>query len=374
MLSIMHLTASTFYGGPERQMLGLARALEATAQSRFWLFQERGLCRAFLGAAAKAGFEAAALRHDTPRYGASIRELGALIGRARPDVLVCHGYKAGLLGGVAARMRGVPVVAVSRGWTGECPRVRLYDFLDKVNLRWMDRVVCVSQGQAAKVRRAGVPSGKIVVINNAVDTGRFRISDPQARAELEGLFQRPVRRIVGALGRLSPEKGFDVLVKAAAIATRSAPDLGFILVGDGFLRDAISRQIEASGLMDRVVLAGFRADADRLLPFFDLVVQSSHTEGMPNVVLEACAAGVPVVATAVGGTPEILADDSGVLVPPGDAASLADAILRLLADDPRRADLAERGRRRVEQQFTFQSQSNAYMRLFNELGISKDAG
>ena len=119
-------------------------------------------------------------------------------------------------------------------------------------------------------------------------------------------------------GRLSPEKGFDLLVEAAALVVREHPRVGFLLCGDGPERPALARRIAEHGLEGKFVLAGFRTDLERLLPAWDLAVLSSHTEGLPVAVLEALAAGVPVVATAVGGTPEVVEDGvSGYLVPPG---------------------------------------------------------
>src|SRR5262249_12851575 len=145
---IVHLTASTFYGGPERQMLGLAHALPEEDQTVFLSFAEDGRCRQFLAAARQQGFEAVGLAHDTPRFGAAIAEIAGHLERLQPDALLCHGYKADLLGRKAARRLGVPCVAVSRGWTGETFWVRLYEAVDRFFLRWMDRVVCVSQAQA----------------------------------------------------------------------------------------------------------------------------------------------------------------------------------------------------------------------------------
>ena len=338
------------------------------SRSIFVSFSEGGRCRAFLDEARRHGYQSHELRHDTPHFRRACVEFTELLRGHHCDVLLCHGYKAGLIGRIAARRSKKPVVAVSRGWTYESLKVRLYELLDRINLRWMDRVVCVSHGQAAKVRKAGVAERKIVVIPNAIEASRFASDDPSARQELEALFARPPRRIVGAAGRLSTEKGFSVLVDAAERVTCSLPDVGFVLFGEGVLRPALSQQITSRGLSDRFLLAGFRSDLDRLLPRLDLLVQSSFTEGMPNVVLEACAAGVPVVATAVGGTPEILESPaSDLLVPPGDPEALAERIRSVLADDQRRLDLAGRAREHVLGRFTFTAQAQLYRKLFGEL-------
>jgi glycosyltransferase involved in cell wall biosynthesis len=373
-MNIIHLTASTFFGGPERQMLGLARSLPAGVRTAFLSFAEGGRCRAFLDTARRAGFEAVALAWDTPHLRAAVREVAGHLGRRGARVLCCHGYKANLLGRAAARRVGIPAVAVSRGWTGENLRVRLYEALDRVHLRWMNRVVCVSEAQAVKVRRTGVRPGRVGVIHNAIDPARFADPDPGVRDELQRHFRRPRRLLIGAAGRLSPEKGFDVLVRAAARALREHPSAGVLHFGAGPARGRVERLIAAEGLGEDFVLGGFRAGLDRLLPHFDLLVLPSHTEGLPNVVLEACAAGVPVVATAAGGTPEVLAGGGGFLVPPGDAAALARAIGAALAlGREGLRELGAEGRRYVREHFDFATQARRYLELFEELCREGDA-
>lgn len=366
-MNVVHLTASTFYGGPERQMLGLAAALPE-CRATFLSFAEGGRCNAFLGQARKHGQEAAALQRDTPHLRAAVQEVARRLDAGRADVLLCHGYKANLLGRLAARKCGIPAVAVARGWTGESWRVCVYEGLDRLHLRCMDRVVAVSATQAAKVRRCGVPADRVIVIHNAVDMDRFADPNPIYRTKLQHLFRKPMARIVGAAGRLSPEKGFDVFVEAAAHVHRRDPVVGFVVFGEGVCRDRLARQLHKHGLSGSFVFAGFRADLDRFLPFLDLHVLPSYTEGLPNVVLESFAAGVPVVATAVGGTPEVIEDGlSGYLVPPGDAAALAERILLALESEDRLRDMGLHGRQRIVEQFSFAAQAQRYRELFADL-------
>jgi glycosyltransferase involved in cell wall biosynthesis len=369
-VNIVHLTASTFFGGPERQMLGLAAALPESATA-FISFSEGGRCRSFLTRVRQQGFEAITLENDTPHLRAAAIELSEKLWQLRADVLLCHGYKANLIGRVAARRQGIPAVAVSRGWTGESWRVRVYEALDRAHLRWMDRVVAVSEAQAAKVRRCGVRTERVQVIHNAIDVERFSTPDQAYDSKLRRLFRSPPARIVGAAGRLSPEKGFELIASAAAIVRQRDSSVGFVVFGDGPCRERIARRIAASGLENAFVLAGFRADLDHFLPFFDVFVLPSYTEGLPNVVLESFAAGVPVVATAVGGTPEIVEDGgSGYLVPAGDAKALAERILTALTDEDRLRDMGLHGRQCVVDRFTFTAQARRYRELFEELGVT----
>jgi glycosyltransferase involved in cell wall biosynthesis len=368
-MRIAHLTASTFFGGPERQMLGLAQSLSASqVESVFLSFSEKGRCRSFLSRVRTAGFEGVEIEHDTPRLWAATRAVTEHLARVQPDVLFCHGYKASLLGRIAARRCGIPVVAVSRGWTHESWKVRLYEALDRWHLRWMDRVVAVSEGQAAKVRRCGVKADRIRVIHNAVDPERFADPDPNYQIKLRRFFREPFEQIVGAAGRLSPEKGFDVLIAAAAQVVKIDESVGFLLFGEGPCKAELVKQIDSAGLNHYFVLSGFRPDLDRFFPFLDLLVLPSHTEGLPNVVLEAFASGVPVVATAVGGTPEVVEDRvSGYLTPPGDAGALAGRILDALSSQNNLREMGLRGRQRVLEHFTFERQAQCYLDLLNEL-------
>src|SRR4051794_25416956 len=145
---IVHLRASTLFGGPERQMLGLALCLPAGHRSVFVAFDEGGRGQEFLAEVRRHAFEARTLVHDTPHLRAAVRELASLLRSLGADVVCSHGYKADLLGLPAAHRASLPIVAVARGWTGESPKVRIYEALDRVFLRRMDRVACVSQGQA----------------------------------------------------------------------------------------------------------------------------------------------------------------------------------------------------------------------------------
>jgi glycosyltransferase involved in cell wall biosynthesis len=298
----------------------------------------------------------------------AVAELSAELARLGAQMLCCHGYKANLLGRIACRRLGIAAVAVARGWTGESLKVRFYEMLDRIHLRFMDHVVCVSEAQATKVRRLGVPSKRVSVIANAVDLDRFADPDPLYRNKLLRAFRQPVAAIVGAAGRLSPEKGFDVFVKAASIVHRTDPKVGFVLFGTGPCKDRLAEQIKTLGLSGSFAMNGFRPDLDRFVPFFDLLVLPSHTEGLPNVVLEGLAAGVPVVATAVGGTPEIITDESnGYLVPRGSPDALAAKIVAALASPERLREVSARGRETVSKRFTFSEQARQYQRLLEAI-------
>jgi glycosyltransferase involved in cell wall biosynthesis len=373
-MRIVHLMASPFVGGPERQVLGLAGSLPADYRTSFLSFAERGLSRPFLEEARRLGCEAVELKENAPHVHRAAREVADHLLRLGADVLCCSGYKPDLIGWWAARRAGVPVIAISHGWTAATLKVRANELLDRLVLRWMDRVVCVSAAQAVRVRRAGVPPERIAVIRNAIDLAQFDNSDPSYRQKMQSWFAQPRTCIITAAGRLSPEKGFDRFIAAAALVAQHDPGAGFVLFGEGPLREALTRQIAECGLTGTFMLAGFRGDVQRFLPWCDLAVLSSWTEGLPVIVLEALAAGVPVVATAVGGTPEVVHDGiNGYLVPPGDSATLARRIRDVLRDEPARRIMGEQGRQLIREQFTFAAQAREYQRLFEQFVGSRAA-
>jgi len=373
-MNIVHLTASPFFGGPERQMLGLASTLPASYRSIFLSFPERGLAQPFLKELRHSGFTAIALENNSPHVIAAAREIARYLQQFNADILCCHGYKSDIIGWLAARYIGIPVLSISRGWTGATRKVRLNENLNRLMLRFMDRVICVSQGQAEKVLRTKIPRQRVQVIRNAIRAERFDQPDAGYREKLREYFAWAPARIVCAAGRLSPEKGFNYLIEAAQLVARQNKAIAFLVFGEGPLHAPLQAQIDRAGLSKNFILAGFRNDIDQFFPHADLVVLPSLTEGLPNVALEALAAGVPVVATAVGGTPEVIDDQvCGYLVPPAQPNALAMRILDTVASEPARLAMGQRGRERIRNLFTFNSQSQQYQRLFDEFAPAQHA-
>jgi glycosyltransferase involved in cell wall biosynthesis len=331
-------------------------------------FAEHGRAQAFLDEVARQGCEGALLRHNTPRFVACVREVADRLRRLQADVVCCSGYKPDLVGWCAARLVGVPVVSVAHGWTAVTWKVRRYESLDRYMLRWMDAVVCVSKEQAEKVRLAAVPRAKIVVIQNGIGEEAFIGQNSASRFEMMAWFTSPPQWVVGSAGRFSPEKGFAVFIDAAALVAKLRPAAGFVLFGDGPLRSDLERRILECGLQNRFVMPGFRHDLHRFLPNLDVGVISSFTEGLPVFLLESCAAQVPMVATSVGGIPEVIEEGrTGHLVPAGDARALADRIVELIDNDAHRQAVGRRARERVRSEFSFVTMGRRYYELFKRL-------
>jgi len=284
----------------------------------------------------------------------------------RVDILCTHGYKSSVLGRIASWMAGCRQIVISRGWTGESRRVRIYEFLDRIFLRLADAVVAVSDGQRQKILACGVRPEKVRVIHNAIDLTTYPgPAEKSVRAEL-GIPQDAI--LVATAGRLSPEKNHLGLVEAARHVLAKMPDVYFVVFGEGFLRPELEKAVADAGIGHRFFLPGFRSDVRSLFHEIDIFVLPSHTEGLPNVVLEAFACRKPVVATSVGGTPEVVSDGvNGILVAPNDAENLANTIVELCADSRKRVEMGMNGFQVVQSDFGFEKQTSDYMLLYKNL-------
>jgi glycosyltransferase involved in cell wall biosynthesis len=373
-LKVVHLTASPFFGGPERVILDVIRTqseLQFNVENQVISFREQGGCEPFLHELNQAGFKGSILEHDMPHLVAAYQDLVHLFRQEKTNLVCAHGHKSRLLGWLAARRVGIPVVGVSHGWTWQDWKTSLYERLDQWVHRRLDNVICVSQGQADKVIQTGTPQNRVTVIHNAINVSHFlETPDLCYRKQLQEFFEIAPKWIIGAAGRLSPEKGFDILVEAIRLVVEETPELslGVVVFGEGFLRKSLQDQINHAGLTNRFKMVGFTSELDKFLPHFDLFVQSSRTEGFPCVNLEAMAAGVPVLATTVGGVPEqIISGKTGLLVPPNNPISLANNLRQLLENEPFRQSLAKQGKQKTLTEFTCRKQAEKYWELFQYL-------
>jgi len=371
-MNILTLTTSPFYGGPERQMIGLAETLtEVAPEIHHYLssFPEKGAARPFLEKAAEKGLETIKLTWDFPHLVRATMEVRKVLRERKIDLVLANGHKARCISWLATRFSPVKVIGVSRGWTDENLKMRCYNQFDKWLHKRMTHIIAVSEGQAEKIRRLGIPENRVTVIRNAIRADRFeKPLDFRFREKLEAMFPEKPTCILGAAGRLSPEKGFDLLLDAVHLLKTRGFSVGLVLFGDGFLRNALETKIDALQIHDFAKLPGFTADLDDFLPCFDIFVQSSHSEGLPNVLLEAMAAQTIVVATNVGGTSEVVVHDvTGIIVPPNDSEQLAQGIQTLLNDSDKMQKMKQLGKERIQNLFTFSQQTEQYLRVFQKI-------
>ena len=279
-------------------------------------------------------------------YVTQLRMLTRLVAARRPSVVHTHGYQADVIAGYAARRAGIPVVTTVHGFVRGDWKNRVYETLQRRTFRRFDAVMPVSRAMADELRRAGVPGERLHTVPNAFDAQAEPMSRAVARREL-GLEDGPFH--IGWMGRFSHEKALDVMLRALAVAP--VVDARLSVLGDGRDGRRLRRLAQRLGIDQRVVWHGVRASAGRLVSAFDLVVLSSRSEGTPLVLLEAMAAGIPVIASRVGGVPDVVTDKEALLVPPDDPAALAAALATVRSDPERAATRAAAARRRLAEEF-----------------------
>lgn len=284
--------------------------------------------------------------------------------RFQPRLLQSFLFHGNIAGRLAGRLAGVPVV-VSGIRVAE-RRSPWYGRLDRWTNGLVDHNVCVSQGVADfAIHETKLKPGKISVIPNGVDFSLFRDAMAADRSLL-GL--RPVDPVVITVGRLEPQKGIVHFLDAAAIVLKTVPNCQFLIVGDGPDRTSLESHAAELGIAPSVTFTGPRPDVPELLKTSNVFVLASLWEGMPNALLEAMAAGLPVVATAVEGSREIVTNnENGLLVEPRNAAALGQAIVRLLDSPGDRSRFSEAAQQTVAKYFTDDSAVAAYERLYSRL-------
>ena len=278
------------------------------------------------------------------------RALRSLLKRERFDLVHAHVYASAAASALATVGTGVPLVVTEHTealWQGRGGRL-----FSPWMYRRVARVIAVSDAIRRRlIERDGVPPAKITLLPNSVPPARHTHGD--ALPLPADLSEGP---LVGVVARLQPEKGVASFLKAAARVAEEVPAATFVVVGDGPLRKELFGLAEELGVQDRVLFLGFRPDAQALLELMDVVAVPSVSEGTPLVVLEAMAAGVPVVASSVGGIPgQIRPGREGILVPPGDSGALGDALVALLRDPERARRMGRAGRLRAENEFSHEN-------------------
>lgn len=349
---IVHLLGTSRLGGTERMVLEQVRR---TSPQRFlsWVSSIEG-GGPLLSLARERGAQASPLlpRGRVPGVALLIARLAGWLRAHRIDLVHLYGLHANVLGRVAARLAGVPGVVAAVRNTDNWRRWH-HVLLDRATARWVDRWISNSEaGRAAAITREQVPPSKIVAIPNGVDLERFAGRREEVRARLRAaLGLSPDIAVALCVANIRPHKGhFDLL---ATMECLPESRVVLLMLGEDLTGGALRQEIGRRQLAEQVRVLGF---VDDVVPYYsasDVLVHAAWWEGMPNVVLEAMAMGLPVVATAVGDVPRLVTDGvSGRLVPPRVPAAFADALRRLLADPEGQVRMGCEGRRRAEAEFS----------------------
>lgn len=367
-MKVLQLISSAGYYGAEAMLLNLSVALERKGcEVKIAVFNnEHCPSLAVAERAEAAGLKTELLACSGRLDTKTVRAIRHLIRDGHFDILQTHGYKANAYGHAAAAADRTPLIATCHNWVGGNLFGRLYDVLDHLVLRGFSHLGAVSDGVRRSLRRYGVPSERISVIPNGIDVAAFH-SGGSSFADEIGTKGRPT---IGLVGRLVPEKGGERLLRSAVEVLRSRPDTMFVFVGEGPARDDLERMGQKLGIGDHVIFTGSRRDMPAVYAALDIVVLPSRREGMPMTVIEAMAAGRPVVATRVGALDQVVAHGkTGLLVGYTDEAAFTRALVSLVSDPATAAGMGQEGRKRAVERFSAETMAMRYLELYRRLSI-----
>ena len=366
---VLHVrTVSGRGGGPEKTILRSPEHLQRLGY--------RGIA-AYLHDAGDEGFEELldwAQRENCPMIG--VPDGGALDRTLIPkfvhlceryDVKIWHGhdYKSNLLGWLVQKRLGrkLTMVSTAHGWVHKTWKTPLYFGIDRWCLRRYEHVIAVSGDLFEACAKARVPADRLTLIHNAIESDVFRPDERTAQAKAQR-----TRLVIGGVGRLAHEKGFDHLIRAVVGLLDGGHEVSLEIAGEGPEQLALQAQIDASGHAEHLTLLGHQSDKHALYSRFDIYVLSSLREGLPNVILEAMAMELPMLATRCGGVVEAVDDGvEALLCDSGSAEQLSHPLLKLVTDADLRQTLAKQGRARIEKDFDFAVRMSRMTGIYDDL-------
>jgi glycosyltransferase involved in cell wall biosynthesis len=370
MIRILHLTTDSKIAGAERLLIGIAKEYDKTKFELFFcVLKKRGdlnqeienfglktfslNCKSFL---------------DAPR---AVLNIIFILKKYRINILHTHLFHAGILGHFAALFVSKTLVLMTRHYSNY---THLYGtafqrLLNKWSLRVTKYIIAVSYGVLKALTQLEVADPKkILVIHNGIDLNQFNLVSDVGMKTRDELNIRKNVKIIGAIGTLHPRKGHEYFVRAADIVCRKRKDVKFIIIGDGVAEKRLIELRDSLGLREKIIFTGYRKDAPYLLSMMDILVQPSLEEGFGLTIIEAMVLSKAVIATNVGGIPEIVEDKvSGLLVPEKSPEAIAQAIDYLLDNSAKMKQLGINAKLRVFDKFSLPSMVKKYEIVYEEL-------
>ena len=377
--------------GPARNLIEFCKCARAHAMAEAPLIEtsivtycrsgwpEEGRARAttqaaspnpFISAVRAAGIEVIVIPERCRFDVRVIEQLRRVVERHSPDIVQTHNLKSHFLLRLSGLGRRYPWTVFHHGYTATDVKMHLYNQLDYWSLRKAARVITVSQAFVNQMKRRGVSPERIVVVHNSIHPDWSRVSGEEKRAVRTSLGIADDESMILTVGRLSREKGHADLVVALAYLRACHPQLKtkLVIVGDGPEKKRIEKVAAAHHVSEQIVFAGQVPRVAGHYAAADLFALPSHTEGSPNVLLEAMATGLPITATAVGGVPEIVThNENALLVTPGDPQSMGEAMAQLIKNRPRALELAANARAIVFDQFSPDARLRALVKTYQQL-------
>ena len=276
--------------------------------------------------------------------------LFSILQRERYDVVHTNGYFSDIIAIPACKLLGIPHIATCHGFIANNRKLYLYNMLDRLFLRFSNKIISVSDGIKHDLIKSGIKESRVIVIENAVE-GKYNkkllLQNRQNKRHQLNIKEKEF--VLGYIGRLSEEKGIKYLIEASSLLDKSDLPVKVLIIGDGPQKKELMDFVNEKGIKDKVVFAGFQADIESWLPALDIFVLPSFTEGTPMSLLEAMALGIPVVASAVGGIPRVIdPEKNGMLVSPGKSVEIKDTVYLLYENEVLRNNISQAAKETIK--------------------------
>ncbi len=297
-----------------------------------------------------------------------------LFRREKFDIVHTHTAKAGALGRLAAKLAGVPkVIHMSHGhnfygYFGVFGSA-LVTLVERFCGKFTDKIIALTELEKQDLIKFKVcEHKKITIVNSGLELDYYRNVTIDIASIKQSLKIEPHLNLVGMISRLEPVKGAEYIVPAAKVVIEKFTDVRFLIAGEGSLREKMESEARNFGISDKFIFLGWREDVREILSVLDVLVQPSLNEAVGRILIEAGASSVPVVATKVGGIPEIVLDgQTGILIEPGDAQGLAQAVISLLEDEDKRKKMGLNAKNRINERFSAQSMVNSISQVYSNM-------
>jgi len=360
-VNILHLRSSEFFGGPERAIVGQCRSSKKF-DMMCGSFLRGGKSNRFLEECKRSGIETICIPEGFTGDFRVVGKIREIIKSKRLDLIVTHDYKANFFTYYAVRKSGARQVAHFRGWTAEDFKDKIYNRINWIFLKKIPAVLTVSSTTRQLLINRGIPADRVSVVPNAIDCN----DGIQPSRDGQRISGEKIK--VVAAGRLSHEKGYDILLDAVSRIIKEAPPFVLSIYGHGPEEESLKEKAVKLGLADCVEFCGFVDDVKPVFRVSDFMVLPSRSEGMPNVILEAWSQKLGVLSTAVGGVPEMIQPgQNGLLVPSEDIPALADKLLFAFANPAEMYLYGEKGHETVREKYSYRKQAELLEKIYTEI-------
>ena len=368
-INILHLRDSPWVDGPGRTILETASLIDTTKYNYIIgaFGCPDGTSSPLVEAATSRSLKVFPIKEKKSFDLNIIRQILKYIDKNNIHILHSHETRSDLLGLICAKKKNILLATTLHGWIVNDFKSKMLTCLDKIILHFFDMVIVVSKRMKQQVMKFKIPEKKIHVLRNSLLVDQY-IPDSEDKAFRKEFNIPPGTVLIGNIGRLSPEKGQVDFILAANEILKKNYNVKFVLIGIGPDQEKLQKLTQENSISDSVIFTGYRSDMQSIYNSLDLVIQSSYTEGMPNVVLESLLMEVPVIATDVGGTSEaIINEKTGILIVPKNTAEIKRQINLFLKNQNKFRMMAVRGRHLVKEKFNFHDRTKKLSLIYDEL-------